>query len=162
MRATWDLRAGGFRVPKFFRPGSSRGVEAHFELYASVSHSPVSATTTTPRRNPIDLGKRPMRTASRPVNSAADWYSSRLTSATDCLGRVSASWSLSIFCRRSALASYKNLLATHSGLLLNANRNSCTVCPAAAGSRHGHRITAFRSSTAGTVPTARANYQDCQ
>jgi hypothetical protein len=125
-------------------------------------HSVVSATATTPRRNSVDLGNRPMRTGSRSVNSGADCYSSRLTSAADCLGRVSASWSLSLFGGRSALWSHKRLLVMHSGLLLNADRNSCAVCPAPAGSRHGHRITAFRSSTAATAPTASANHQDCQ
>ena len=147
------LAGRGFSSSKVFRAGVLPKV---WKL------SLVSATTTTPRRNSVDLGKRPMRTASRPVNSGADCYSSRLTSAADCLGRVSASWSLSLFGRRSALASYKSLLVMHSGLLSNANRNSCTVCPASAGSRHGHRITAFRSSTATTAPTAGTSHHDGQ
>jgi hypothetical protein len=61
---------------------------------------------------------------------------------------------------RAGVSSDMNSITT-AGLLLNANRNGSIVCLVSADSHHGHRITAFRSSTAATAPTAGANHQDC-
>src|SRR5215831_2379632 len=130
----WGLAGRAFSSSKVFRPGASGGRGSSFRTvrlgqpFSCFRHGYEAR---------LILERASANSTPGHMNSGADYYSSRLTSTTAASAEFRRRWSLSLLGGRSSLTSYRSVLVMHSALLLNANRNSCTVCPASAGSRHG-------------------------